>query len=249
MSTINLLPEDYLKRRWQNRANVLCIILFGVVMVGVGAAAMVSEQNLGHTREIRDRVDASYAEAAKQLTEMQQLQSTKRQMVTKAMATASLLERVPRSYLLAVVARALPMNCSLVRVDLKPGRAKRQAPSRKSKKGSKFDAVKGKSKAQAAPVAPPMKLEVTGLAATDVEVANFIKNLQDNPLMTSVNLRFSQNTILKGMDKDDPDSQAREFKVTMEIRPNVDVIDLLDLDAKNKSAQAAPSKAAEGARS
>jgi len=229
MSTINLLPDDYLERRTQKRTNTICIALFLVVMSGVGMAALVSDQATRHTREVLDRVNASYADAAKLLTQMRQLEATKKQMIAKAKATASLLERVPRSYLLAMVTQALPEQASITRVELRPGKV-RSAKRSKGSKGSKFKAAKDKAerkKEASKNQMPPMFLDVTGLAATDMEVGSFIANLKDNPLLSSVDISYTQNKVLNERDQDKPKIHVREFKVTMELRPNVDVIDLL----------------------
>jgi len=242
MSTINLLPDDYIRKRWQNRANVLCVALFIVVMAGVGMASLVSENNSRHTREVLDRVNASYSEAAKLLAQMRQLEATKRAMLAKAKATGSLLEKIPRSYLLALVTRSLPKNASLTKVELKPGNAR--SVRRQRRRRSKFNAVKGKSKKGAPvekPPPPPMIMEATGLAATDVQVAVFIANLNRSPLWTSVDLDYSQDKILNAHKKDMSNLRVREFKVTMELRPNVDVIDLVG----GKSASGTPTASAE----
>jgi hypothetical protein len=53
-----------------------------------------------------------------------------------------------------------------------------------------------------------------------VEVARFITNLVRCPLMKSVDLVYSQQ-------KNVSNSPVREFQVKMELKPNVDVIDVL----------------------
>ena len=62
MSTINLIPEDYIRRRVRHRANMLCLALFAVVMTSVVAAAVVSYQSSRHTQQICDQVNTSYAQ-------------------------------------------------------------------------------------------------------------------------------------------------------------------------------------------
>ena len=248
MSTINLLPEDYLQGRAQRRANMLCVILFGVVMAGIGGAALVSAENTRNTRQVRDQVDASYAKAADLLMQMQELQAQKRTMIRKAKATADLLERVPRSYVLAVLAEALPENASLVHFALEPKRKpSAAAPAPAGDKSSKFAKAKAQQQQQTDPQELVVAVEVVGLAATDVEVATFITNLLRNPMLTSVELSYSQEKVLRAVQKGQEDLRVREFKVTMELRPGVDVIDL--------AAEAGPEPAAktgqtvEGAKS
>ena len=248
MSTINLLPEDYLQGRAQRRANMLCVILFGVVMAGIGGAALVSAENTRNTRQVRDQVDASYAKAADLLMQMQELQAQKRTMIRKAKATAVLLERVPRSYVLAVLAEALPENASLVHFALEPKRKpSAAAPAPAGDKSSTFAKAKAQQQQQTDPQELVVAVEVVGLAATDVEVATFITNLLRNPMLTSVELSYSQEKVLRAVQKGQEDLRVREFKVTMELRPGVDVIDL--------AAEAGPEPAAkagqtvEGAKS
>ena len=85
---------------------------------------------------------------------------------------------------------------------------------------------KGKA---AAPAQPQhfTSVEVTGLAATDVQVADFVANLLGNRLLASVDMNYTQDKVLNANKKDLPQYRVREFKVTMELRPNVDVIDLI----------------------
>ena len=84
MSLINLLPEDYLRRRAAQRSNRLCLCLFLVVMAGVLAAAVVSQRCRANTQGVLDRVDNEYQQAASMMTELGQLQTQKQMMLEKA---------------------------------------------------------------------------------------------------------------------------------------------------------------------
>src|ERR1039458_9805842 len=108
MGIINLLPQDYIAGRYRRRANWVCSILFAVVMAGVVGAAFVSDQNRRHTLEVSRRVDGDYAEAAKLIAQMQQLELQKALMLTKAGGSSALMERVPRSFLLGMLTNSLP---------------------------------------------------------------------------------------------------------------------------------------------
>jgi len=242
MSTINLLPEDYLRRRSQRRANVMCVILFAIVMAGVGGAALVSEQNTRRTIKVRDRVNADYDEAAKLLAQMQQLESQKRSGMAKAKATASLLEKVPRSYLLASITAALPPNTALTTLELKPSRRPSSSRTVAKIKGNsaKAKALRAAAEAAAA-VEPPMELELVGWAATDVQVARFIANLLRDPLLASVDLSYSQEKVLKT--KTDQ-MQVREFCLRLELRTGLDVIDLVNERPDATAAVEAPMEGA-----
>jgi len=243
MSTINLLPEDYLERRARRRSTVLCLVLFALVMSGVVAAAVVSRRSGQRTLEVRNRVNASYARAAELIAQMQELEGRKRAMCEKAQTTACLVERVPRSTLLAIIANALPQGASLTKFTLntkvtRPVETDALRAEKKkkllSKKGTKFDAAKQKD----LPEAPPtiVEMEVTGLAHTDLQVARFMAELIRNQLLTSVDLVVSQEKIVQKV-------PVREFQVKMRLRPGADAIEVL-----GRPEPAAPKTAASVAR-
>jgi Tfp pilus assembly protein PilN len=198
---------------------MLCLTLFLVVMAGLGAAVLVSEQSTRHTRQVAQMVNASYAEATRLIEQLQELEIQKQKMLHKAEMTAALLERVPRSTLLAVVTNALPRQASLTRFHLLPKQIVTRAdPKPAGDPNSKFQRLQDqRGETQAIQV---VAIEVDGLAGTDVEVARFIANLARNPLLTGVDLVYSQEKVVGG-------SSVREFQVRMEVKPNVDVMDLL----------------------
>ncbi len=144
MTLINLLPEEYIRRQRAQRSNRLCLYLFVVVMAGVLAAAVVSQRTGENTRGVLDRVDAQYRQAASMMNELGQLQARKKAMLEKAQSTSTLLERVPRSYLLAVVTNSLPPKASLQEINLYP---KQIITSVDPAKDAKFAAKSGKGSA------------------------------------------------------------------------------------------------------
>ncbi|GAG00907.1 unnamed protein product, partial [marine sediment metagenome] len=240
---INLMPEDYLKLRAKRRTSVICLILFAVVMVGVLTAALLSEESRRRTLQVRDRVDGDYAEAAKLIRQMQHLQARKSTLLRKAELTASLMERVPRSYLLAVVTNALPQGASLTKFDLERKRLTVIAKSARSSgsKKTKFATVSQRRLAKSPPYL--IAVNVTGLAGTDIQVARFIANVAGNPLARSVDLIYSQEKIVD-------DVTLREFRIRIDLRIDVDVIDILrDTSATEMAQKKSAKKPATDARS
>jgi len=216
MSIINLLPDDYVRRRQQRRTNGLCLVLFLIVMVGLAAAVIASEQWTRRTHQVAERVDAEFADAAKLLGQLQELEARKQRVLDKAQRTAALLERVPRSTLLAMITNAMPRHASLTRFHLAPKQIVSRAGGESG--GSKFQAVQAQR--ATAQVTEVLTLEVDGLAGTDVDVALFIAELIRNPLLTGVYLVYSQEKLLN-------DVPVREFQVKMEVKTKVDVMDVL----------------------
>ncbi|MCK4627176.1 MAG: PilN domain-containing protein [Phycisphaerae bacterium] len=216
MSLVSLLPEDYVAHKRQKRANLMCLLLFGIVMVGLVAAAVVSERKHGRTREVCKKVDESYEEAGKLIQQMRELDVTRHKMLQKANRTAALLERVPRSYLLATITNALPKGASLTEFKLRTKIPK--SPNTSGKKKTKFGKVAAAKKESVPEAEKKMKIEitVTGLAGTDVEVGTFISTMGQCPLIKSVELVFSKKTKVE-------ECVMREFKVVLQMKDDADV--------------------------
>ena len=88
MAEMSFLPEDYLERRNQRRTNVISLSLFVVVMSGVIAAFLVTDKKRIEVRAQKQQIDTDFAEAAKRLQQLDQLQERKQQMMRKAKVTA-----------------------------------------------------------------------------------------------------------------------------------------------------------------
>jgi Tfp pilus assembly protein PilN len=235
MSTINLLPGDYVESRVRQRIVGLCMVLFAIEVAGVVGAWFVTERKQTQAVQISHRVDESYAQAAQQIGRLQQLEIQKKTMLRKAEVAEALVERVPRSALLAVLTNALPPAASLTQIKLDTQRKIIMPKPAKSEKSEADKADDKKTKLTSEPrtegvLAPTtVTLEVKGLAATDMEVAKFIANLARCQLVRSVDLGYSQQRSI-GADL------LREFQVKIELREDADAIHLVAEGAAAKSA-------------
>src|SRR3954469_22142050 len=111
---LSFLPEDYLENKAQRRANVICAILFLVTMVSIGFAFTTSERSLKDVEQKNAKVEQEFTEAAKRIEQVQQMQQKQRTMAHQAELTASLLEKVPRSLILAEITNGIPTGVSLI---------------------------------------------------------------------------------------------------------------------------------------
>jgi hypothetical protein len=218
---LSFLPDDYLARKLQRRTNVICASLFVVVMGAITGAFMLSERA---TRDVVRRHDADvqqYAEAAKRLEQVKVMQEKQRKMAHQAEVTASLLERVPRSYLLAEFTNSLPVGVSLIDLSLESKVRQQAAPpapkTEFEKKKAELEAKNGGAKS-ATPPPPAAKvydvaIKVTGVAHTDVQVAQFINRLSRSKLLKDVNLVIVDQFVV---DSD----KVRKFQLEMFLNPN-----------------------------
>jgi Tfp pilus assembly protein PilN len=190
-------------------------VLFLVVIVAIGSAFSYTDRSVRDLEKEHEEVEKQYTEAAKRIDLVKELQDKQRQMATQAELAASLLEKVPRSYVLAEVTNALPTGVSLLDLTLESHLRTQPAPPPKTA----FDAKRADSNGQPQPEQPKLydvSLRISGIAYTDVQVAQFITKLNQSKLLSDVNLVISDEF------KQD-DQQLRRFQVEAMIDPNADV--------------------------
>jgi Tfp pilus assembly protein PilN len=225
---LSFLPDDYLERKAQRRTNAICATLFLVVMVMIGTAFTFTERSMRAVERDHADVERQYTEAARRIQQVQQMQDKQRTMAIQAELTSSLLEKVPRSFLLAEVTNAMPTGVSLL--DLALESKKRAAP--KDGGGSKSTFEQKKSTPAPARKKPgdggalgaepriyDVYVRVTGVAATDVQVAQFISRLNVSKLLRDVNLVISD-------EYKSGDEQLRRFQIEMTVNPDAEVSSL-----------------------
>ena len=223
MSLINLLPEDYYQRRQGLRTNVMCVILFVVVMVCIVSASTVSRSNASQTRAVMDNLNRSYSQAAQTISQMQTLKNQKQTILDKRRRIEALQDPVPKSIVLAVLTNARPDGVSLLHVKLDS----RFDPP---KTVSKNPTVKTTTGQTAAPKPerrdePKVTVEIIGLAHTDLQVAHYLANLTDSGLTESVDLSYTQDYEPGGGNgKDIPEHfrSLREFRLKCRLKKKID---------------------------
>lgn len=213
---LSFLPDDYLARKLQHRTNVICAMLFLVVMVAIGLAFYITERS---NREVEARHASKlreYTEEAKRIQQAEKMKEKQRRMAQQAELAASLLEKVPRSFILAELTNSMPPGMSLLDFQLESRKKVAPAPAaatpapRKGKKGA----------AQPEPSQPrqyDVNLKVTGVADTDVQVAQFISRLNGSRLLRDVNLVISDQFAREGQ-------ELRRFTIEMTLDPAADVL-------------------------
>jgi Tfp pilus assembly protein PilN len=220
---LSFLPEDYLELKAQRRTNAICASLFAVVIVAIGGAFQITERSIKGVQTEYAEVMRRYAEAAKPIEQFRQMQEQQRKMESQAALSASLLEKVPRSFLLAELTNSLPPSVSLLEFSLE---AKvrtvtvnpTQFTTMYEQKKAEIDAEKKNAVTGAKPKAYDVTLRVTGVADTDVEVAAFMTNLKKSDLLSNVNLVVSDEFAPTSKD-----NKLRKFQVEMTLSPTAEV--------------------------
>jgi Tfp pilus assembly protein PilN len=211
MSNINFVPDDYVQSNESRRANLMCLVLFSVVMAALGGSAVairIRQRACGAQEAL---VNAKMAQMEESIKKFEELQTKRKEMMRTALTTAELLEPVPRSVLLASLTNSLPPGVSLMRLDMIQKELPRSAADSAAK--TKYEAAQQKGGAGAAEArsstekALETRMEIEGIAPSDLQVAAYIEHLGNSVLLDNV-------ALVESKEKKIADATFRLFKLT-----------------------------------
>lgn len=226
----DFLPEDYHERKLEQRTNFICLVLFMLVMAGVAGAYFITNGERREVRALQQKVNTSYTEAARRIEQLNELQAKKEAMLRKAKTTGTLVELVPRSFLLADLINRMPKNMSVFEFSLasKVSRVNIAQINAKQAALKKAKAAAGKTDTQPEePKAPQVEvtMSMTGVAPTDIDVAQYMSKLSNSKLLKDLTLIYSEEKLIE-------DSKLRRFRIDMQLSEDADVRQLDPLRLK-----------------
>lgn len=218
----SFLPQDYIARKSDTKANIFLLSFFAIVMAAVVGAFMVTYRQKVELRQRLVSVSASYNAEAKKIDQLKQLESQRAQIMEKAQVTAALVERVPRwavnqeiALRMAPTMRLHEFKVKSIRTDPAPLAAKDAPPPVKSLT-SKFTGKKEEPKTPVV-VAPTFRYNVTiiGGAKENNDIADFYSSLRSSPIFDDVDLAYIRES--KG-----DDNLPRKFEISATLRSDAD---------------------------
>lgn len=225
----SFLPEDYVRGKDDARWNVISLLLFGVVMVAVVSAFVLTNRRWQNVRHEQGQIRVEFEEEAVKIESLKELEKQRVEMMDKAAVVAALRDNVPRSVLMAELWRAKPKEATLTEIKLEGERVK-QAPSPASAaaKGKPVVSLKGgkpgegEKAGEPEKIVPPEfkhKLTVEGVSEGNDQIADYLARLKESPLLLEVELQFISETTLEGM-------QLRKFRITAMLNPEAKASDV-----------------------
>ena len=153
------------------------------------------------------------AEAQQAIEQYEALQARRKVMLKTALTTAELLEPVPRSVLLASLTNNLPAGVSLLKLNLiqkEPRKTSQAVPTNKYRQAQAKKATESES---------PEKLletfmDIEGVAPTDLQVAEYIKQLSNSTLLDNV-------ALVESKEHEIDEISYRRFKLTAMLSKSV----------------------------
>lgn len=239
--TNSFLPEDYVKQRAERRTLVLTVTLFVCVMGGVAAAFFVTNREWHDVRAYQKVVNERYVRAAADIERLKSLESLKGDLLERAEVTQALIERVPRSILLAELINRMPRQMTLIDLTIKSDRReratarsrerleaeeKRQTGGRNSTRRGRSLTGRGKEEEPAVKVvmAPEYvtNLQIVGVAPRHEDVAAYVRELQNCELLMNVELVRTERKKIN-------DHDLHEFSITASLRREADAREITPL--------------------
>lgn len=220
MTDSSFLPEDYLAKQAERRTNAISLTLFVVVMGAVFGAFLVTNRQAAQVKVAQASINRQFEDAAVKIEELNELEAQKERMLHKAELATALVERVPRSILLAELINRMPERLSLEEFQLKSTEKKKIQKATTRTHGRLSERVKTREEAMEENEieAPEYRVDLVliGIAPSDLEVANYLTELNAYALLRDVTLKYS---IQKVVDE----RTVREFRVEMRLTDGADV--------------------------
>jgi hypothetical protein len=222
----SFLPDDYLERKAARRTNAICAVLFLLVIGGVGSAFTISENATKAIDKQYNKIEEQYVSEAKRIEQVRQMHEKQQRMARQAEVTASLLEKVRRSDILAEVTNCMSPGVSLLEFTLesklRQATGSSGAPALTAyemKKLARENANKPREETQSMAKVFDVYMKVTGTAYNDGQVAQYIARLTRSKLLKDVNLAVTDEYVMG-------DDKLRKFQIEMMLNPDADLTTL-----------------------
>ncbi len=193
MNVINFLPSDYVERRSRRHANTLCVLIGGGSLLLIAAMVGLTLLRAAAATQKRLYTEHKYQQASQEIERLRQLEDRKAGLLRKVELSSDLLERVPRSHLLARLANTLPEHTAIQTLAVALKDVKVRMPAPPAAPGAAGSGPKSVREArQRMRTVQQLQFILSGFAETDVQVAEYIGRLNADPLFDEVNLEFSE---------------------------------------------------------
>jgi len=207
MQSVDFLPEEILIRRARQRRCVCYVYVLVACALGLGGVGYIRQ---GHISEARAELSTLESRAGNLRRELETRRGLERQMadlMIKKRINDHLGCQANTMDVLAELDRLLPEGMALRKLNLEV------VELRESIKRPRHNGTSGRAMAANNGPRPKviktkrMRLVLTGLAPTDVDVANFIGQLSASPLFEDVNMGYAKTVSVDGL-------TAREFQAS-----------------------------------
>ncbi len=222
------LPEDYVRRKDEAKWNIISLLLFGVVMVAVVSAFVLTNRRWQNVRTEQEVIRLQFQDEAVKIASLEELEKQRAEIMDKATIVAALRDNIPRSVLMAELWRAKPTQATLVEVKLSGERIRATPTEGADKARSPVASIRGGAKSETDKKVDPLKvppptfvhrIEIEGVAEGNDHIADYLARLKASPLLREVELQFISETTIETV-------VMRRFKITARLNPDAKASDV-----------------------
>lgn len=206
MNQINFLPETYVRHRAARKRRFGHVGITVMVLFVLGSWWYVEHNTLREIRNLERQLEAQVGQARTELTQVQQLTAQRKVLAHQDHVRRQLAQPLSHTQVIEMIGQIMPRSITLTDLTVVARRTPMQTPA----------AAKA-AKAANSPTAPKVAntdeallIEFSGLAPDDVEIANLIGALSDNPAFSGVKMLFSRSVTTRGV-------VGREFRMEMQV--------------------------------
>jgi Tfp pilus assembly protein PilN len=216
MVNINFVPDDYIQGNESRRTNLMCVVLFVVVMAGLGGSFVTIKMRQRAFGAEEKLVNSKMSRLQETIQKFEELQIKRKEMMKTALVTAQLLEPVPRSVLLASLTNNLPPGVSLLELNLVQSKPRRTATSARANayQAARAENQKGANQAVSPERFLETSIDIGGIAPSDLQVASYLERLSTSSLLKNVALVESKEFNID-------DTSFRKFKLTAMLKQDM----------------------------
>jgi len=212
MVNINFVPDDYIHNNESRRTNLLYVVLLIVVMTALGSSFVTIKIRQKACAAREQLVNSKMEKMQNAMKQFDELQTKRKAMMKTALMTAELLEPVARSILLASLTNNLPVGTSLLKLNLIQKESKQSSQAGQgSASSNKYQAAQAAQTSVEERMSREMlletRIEIEGMAPSDLQVASYIERLGNSNLLGDVALVESKEYKVNG-------NTFRQFKLT-----------------------------------
>jgi len=202
MQNIDFLPEKIKQQRARRRRLIRQVHLLVVCMAGLAVLGYIRHERISKARAELALLEQRAANVRRQLAMKAELERQQSELLIKKRIDDQLGSRVNVLDILAELERTLPENITLSRLIIEPAEVTLPVTPLKAESVQRAPEVKPQHT-----VIKRVRVSLTGLAPTDVAVANFIGQLAASPIFEDVKMGYTKNVVFRK-------HVAREFQTS-----------------------------------
>jgi Tfp pilus assembly protein PilN len=206
MQSVDFLPDDIRQRRERRRRLVNQVNLLAICALALALLAVLRQDRIQEARGQLAMLTERTGRAAEQINLLDELHRQQSELALKKQVDEDMGSCVSALDVLAVVTHLTPENVALRSLELETVEVVEEpAEQGGTNESDKPQVALG---AEREPVkVRRLQLRITGLAPSDVDVANFIASLAGNPLLEDITMGYARDVKFR-------QRRAREFLVS-----------------------------------